>query len=393
MNALHGTTLTISSNDLARPPRRCHGFTITELMVVIGIIVLLAGLLLAALGGVRNRAMATRTVSIMQGFSAACDAFQTDHGHYPGVIPEEWLAQASSGQNGGEVTVVGGGGGERPTSFTSTENALLHLMGGYRVLSPADGALDEVHPVRVAFNNFVADYEFVFRRDSTGGADDVWRLKVSLRRIGEGPVINGKAYAPYYTPGSGDVGVAPGQVGATDSEGAGDWVRIPDLLDGWGQPILYLRQLRTRGPLIGPSFPGSAEDRPQFMMNGLTGYLESNELGESGQDQVYSNNYRSGSILTITPPTDGDRLANLAQIIRHPAFGTYVESPLSEDNRRTVTARGAYALISAGPDGIYFSATDGPGANDAVVTDLSTGEFANPRAIDSYDDVRVFGGG
>ncbi|MHC4770031.1 MAG: type II secretion system protein, partial [Planctomycetota bacterium] len=63
----------------------------TELMVVVAIIAVLAGILLTAMGGVRRRALSTQTDSTMQEFSKACEAFQIEHNRYPGVIPEQVL--------------------------------------------------------------------------------------------------------------------------------------------------------------------------------------------------------------------------------------------------------------------------------------------------------------
>ncbi len=61
------------------------------------------------------------------------------------------------------------------------------------------------------------------------------------------------------------------------------------------------------------------------------------------------------------------------------------------------TARGAYALISAGPDGIFFSTQDGVGSPNEPI---GTGDLAWPaflergaQAFDEFDDLRVFGGG
>ncbi len=118
----------------ARAARSPRGFSLTELLVVIGIIALLAGVLLTAMSKVRSQALKTQTVATMVEFSKACEAFQLEHGFYPGVIPETVLADAALSGN---------------EPITSTENALLHLMGGYRVLSPS-----ATGPVALEFANF-----------------------------------------------------------------------------------------------------------------------------------------------------------------------------------------------------------------------------------------------
>ena len=89
---------------------RGRAFSMTELLVVIAIIAVLAGILLVALKGVRQRALATQTRATMQEFSKACDSFQIEQGHYPGIIPEGILAANPE--------------------ISGTENALLHMMGG-----------------------------------------------------------------------------------------------------------------------------------------------------------------------------------------------------------------------------------------------------------------------
>ena len=353
----------IVSRDRQRPrPARRAGFTLTELLVVIAIIGLLAGVLLTAMRTVRKRARAMQTQSTMLEFSNACEAFQMHHGRYPGMIPDAVLADFPAT-----------GIDESPSS---TELALLELMGGYRVLSPFD---DPGGPVADEFASFgdCADDNIICIKFG----DSDWELKIDLLRIGEGPVIDGKPYAAYFTPNGRQLGKTHGQV--TSSTGVLISIGLPDLLDGWGQPILYARQLRTIGPLVS----ANTGDNPQFLLAGITPYTSSEALGELGANQVYAaGNNPQGSILTIG--NDEKQALTLAQIIRHSAFGE-PDKPLDG------TARGAFALLSAGADGIFFSAIDGPGSRTLPIEDIVDGreDTSNPSIVDEYDDLRIFGGG
>ena len=324
-------------------PGRHRGFSMTELLVVIAIIAVLAGILLVAMRGVRETGLRTQTESTMQEFSKACDMFQIEHGRYPGVIPEHVLADPSF---------------DPAPPISGTENAMLHLMGGYRV----------VHPQLAPDNT--GDYAAFGGQEITFGPTE-WKLKVDINLMGEGPVVNGRPFAPYFTPGAAALGVAKGQVGP----GALQSGRLPDLLDAWGQPIIYVRSMRSTGLLV-----GDASANPQFNRATMTPYTESTVLGAFGKDQMEL------SIFNTAPDAD----ATFAQIIRHPGFGEPGE-PLNG------TARGAYVLISAGPDGIFFSRQDGPGSpgNPIGGADLPFNEFMSlgARVIDEFDDVRMFGGG
>lgn len=327
-------------NDTHRTGRG-RAFSMVELLVVIAIISVLAGILLVALKGVRERALATQTRATMQEFSKACDSFQIEHGHYPGVIPEGILAANP---------VISG-----------TENALLHLMGGYRVLSPFDGPGGAAAMEYANYGNCGDNVRcFAF------GTPE-WKLKVDVNRIGEGPVINGKPYAPYFTPKGDELRAINGQDNEIE-------LPLPDLVDAWGQPVIYVRRSRTVGPLAFDI--NNPNILPQFMLGPMDPYLQSTGLGDFGRDQ------QEGSIISVA----ADPSATFAQIIRHPSFGL-------PDEPITGTARGAYVLISAGKDGVYFSITDGPGTATNKVENIVTGDFGNPQVVKEYDDIRIFGGG
>jgi hypothetical protein len=273
----------------------------------------------------------------MQQFLNACTAFQAENDRYPGVIPEVLLAATNQG-------------------ISSTENALLDLLGGFRVLSPTDlagsAADTDYQNYKTAATATSSMLEYTWPV-----ASGQWSLVIDTRKIGEGPVINGKPRAPYFTPASNELV----KIATPANE-------IPDLVDAWGQPILYLRQLRERGPLVAAANNTPA---PQFLGGALLPYVQSASLGELQKDQtVYS-------ILNTAP----DAFATLSKMLVHPAIAEQ--------------AKGGICLISAGPDGIYYSRTDGPGTEGAPIDDIvanGTAEYNNIKVIDDYDDIRVFGG-
>jgi hypothetical protein len=152
--------------------------------------------------------------------------------------------------------------------------------------------------------------------------------------------------------------------------------RLPDLVDAWGQPILYMRAIRGVGNLVGEA-NGSAPPRTQFVFDPILPYLNSDSLGELGKSQI-------DSIIRVN--NGNNRSRTVAQIIRHPGLGT---PTLPE----TGTAKGQIVVISAGKDGVYFSRYDGPGSPAAPVTNILNGTYGKPQVVEQYDDIIVFGGG
>jgi prepilin-type N-terminal cleavage/methylation domain-containing protein len=70
-------------SDLRSSKRRAAAFTLIELLVVITIISILAGLVLAAMGGIQKRGARGKAEADIQALSAAIDEFYRDFGQYP----------------------------------------------------------------------------------------------------------------------------------------------------------------------------------------------------------------------------------------------------------------------------------------------------------------------
>ncbi|MEM7229209.1 MAG: type II secretion system protein [Planctomycetota bacterium] len=338
---------------------RHRAFSLVELLVVIAIIVALVGLLLVALRGAQDSAKRTKTLSTMQAFANACEEFKLEHDRFPGIIPDDALSAEPQ--------------------LTTTQNALLDLLGGARAFHPIFRQREKAE-----YDAFVALTE---TKEVTFPGSG-WRLAFNPERFGEGPVINGKQYGSYLSVDDTVVRVLTKQddfmnLGGTLNPNAppadAGKLEVPDLVDAWGQPIIYLRRFSPSGPLVGED----PTARPQFLLGAIDVYVSNKELGDLGKPQVND----MGAIEYSIFHGGEEATDTLAQIIRNAAFG-------DPDDPQGGTARGSFVLLSAGTDGVYFAVTDGPGTRDMPVTNIiNDANTGNPKVVEGYDDVRVFGGG
>lgn len=330
---------------------RRTGFTLIEILVVIAIIAVLAGILLAALSGVQKAAQKTKTETLMQSFGRACDEFALDHGRYPGILPDASI-------NG--------------TSITSTQNALLELMGGARVRSN-----QSTSTVISEFDAFSA-----VPGTTTFNIGSGWQLAFNPTKFGEGPWISGRLRDPYFSPKASDL-----EYSAYD-DAAPENFRFPSLVDAWNTPIIYLRSVRKSGPIIAL---GSNNPLPQYDLPGL---------GQFVDDPLNANS----SLLSELKQTDEERLAWLTLLLAHPTFWEIDNTNAGSEFTAGAawgTTRGRYMLLSAGPDNIFLEvANEQVHDNQEIDFEDPFGDnlihpsegIITPSIMESFDDVVIHGG-
>jgi len=92
---------------LAAPRRRRAGFTLVEVLVVIGVLVLLLAMLFPAFNAIRRNQKIRRTDATLQAIASGIEAYRNDYGLYP---PCEHATGTSRG-NRSLVTLLNAKGG------------------------------------------------------------------------------------------------------------------------------------------------------------------------------------------------------------------------------------------------------------------------------------------
>ena len=368
----------LNMNPVRVRPRR--GFTLVELLVVVGIIAALIAILLPALSKVFESAKIASTKATLSNFLNACDSFQIDEQRLPGHFSQTVMGKA---ENGAAASSAVG--------LTSMENALIDLAGG---IIPNEGhLLSSTDPAAVNQVRNIGPFL---------DTDDPANLKMDLDSVGTGELGGG-----YFS--SNDSVLAPIQ-GQYDSSTNLNPTQMLDLIDPWGQPImLWVRDEGAQGvPSAGEeaNFDYVAlEDsdeaglgstgRSLFYWATNCGYLRSDVLGESAINQAEESIIGSERI-----DTDWEEVQRaMSAILGSPSYPA--ERAASTDPWRPAEARGSIIAISAGPDGVYFKKGK-PADEDHIENKIYyapsggialEGDVDAVRTLESFDDLISSTGG
>ncbi len=125
--------------------RRSRGFSMVELMVVIGVIVILAGLLIGSLPGIQARVNRNKVEAFLGELEAGLSKYQIDHGIYPLNEPA---------------------GGNRDTAGVEGAKVLYkHLSGDFNT----DGRVDDKERIYVPRLDYESNRESKEARSSNIG--------------------------------------------------------------------------------------------------------------------------------------------------------------------------------------------------------------------------------
>ncbi len=265
-----------------------QGFTLTELLTVVAIIVLLIGTITVAISAATRRAQKAKTLFLMNTISGGLAQFQTDFGYLPPVMMNRGPSTPGSRGYGRSVTTVGQVGGTAGVgqqqnwfSYTTIPEYLIgygnRAEDGYGVFAGgvngqgskenppfgirapgSDGAWGSVDAPQNAYAAFPGIYE---ARNPNRDASPLAMNNANWNAVG----MEGRVYGPYLE--LSDEKLLGGLTGidaqgnpqvVTADRGVPNFDSLPKvILDYWGTPISYYRapysgsDLRSELPVSG----------------------------------------------------------------------------------------------------------------------------------------------
>ncbi|MGA2496742.1 MAG: type II secretion system protein [Tepidisphaeraceae bacterium] len=294
-----------------------QAFTLIELLITIGIILVLAGILLPAVSYIRQSGYATATSAQIHALESAINAYYATFRAYPGPLPDTAIGQPNAASG-----IIG--------NVTGTENLFLGLCGGINANGQYDPTLIGSGP---------------FKTDPVTGTSkhlkpfyDNWVTEIVNTR----DVTYAKDYRFREAPPGGGVGQA-------------DDSNIPEFMDRYpdSMPLLYMRA-RVGAPGVADVSTPFQYQYGAYQVNGYTA-ARGRKLCLSGSTGVPPQHG-----LGPNPNTDGSiRTFTLYDYLQDPAsVSDPTNTPRPNYPNGACRARDTYVIISAGADRIYGTQDD-----------------------------------
>jgi prepilin-type N-terminal cleavage/methylation domain-containing protein len=364
------------------------GFTLVELLVVIGIIAILIGILIPIIGSVKRSAYKADTLNEISNLTTAIVQYQQQFRAYPGPFSNDQIDKAALTSNANGVPMwtfdpaFPGLYPPSPTPYkiTGAENLAMGLLGGLLIVpgSPAPGS---GLAFEVAFSAAQVGLGPKSLAASYNGANWV--------------ETNPKRYSPFLNTTSGTTNILYTGTGKfTDEFGhVADDSPIPEFVDRFPAhlPILYMRA-RVGAQFVVSNVQVTAWPPvyvAQYDLGEVTGYTGSN-IGSIGAETISTPSHGLKgvapgnppyAIASSTPPpylpfpimdpahreSPNNNGSNAAAYLINPTIAPLLATPLAGDTETgKPRAVDEYILISAGPDGIYGTTDDLTSFGDVV---------------------------
>ncbi len=341
----------------ARAPR---GFTLLEVLVTIGIIVILASILIPVVSSVRTTAQGASTAALIASLQGAIQRYHDDHRAFPGPISNNQVYSTSTGTGVSAPSVTFTSESGVGTTFANTltvsqitmsENLVLGLLGGLEL----NGTTVEYNPAEVGAGpqTLISGARKRFEAYFAEGVKDLsWRD---------------------------DAGRMTGRY--QDDGGTANDTIIPEFLDRFSDrmPILYLRaragtQRPATPPALGPTnnfiLTGGGARTGQYDLSQILAYTDSSigvgrRVGTPGNvgTTIGQHGLRTvGFNASATPLSSGDPgfaypLPAFVYLV-NPAVGAPANPPANPADSRVPRRQDSYILISAGKDRTYGTYDD-----------------------------------